>query len=113
MEGKKCVYYVISMQMCVRWGGNYSTFLCVTFSVIIILVLPPGVVCQSNCVLPMPGTADGDVVSRCQVLGEQAVSLMGQTSRCCMVCLMPQSQVSGSLEKNHFNMFTFSVITMY
>ena len=36
---------------------------------IIILVLPPGVVCQSNCVLPMPGTADGDVVSRCQVLG--------------------------------------------
>ena len=37
--------------------------------IIIILVLPPGVVCQSNCALPMPGTADGDVVSRCQVLG--------------------------------------------
>ena len=38
--------------------------------------------------------------------GEQAVSIMGQTSRCCMVCLMPESQVSGSLENPHFNMFT-------
>ena len=38
--------------------------------------------------------------------GEQAVSIMVQTSRCCMVCLMPQSQVSGSLENPHFNMFT-------
>ena len=37
--------------------------------IIIILVLPPGVVCPSNCALPMPGTADGDVVSHCQVLG--------------------------------------------
>ena len=26
--------------------------------------------------------------------GEQAVSVMGQTSRCCMVCVMPQSHVS-------------------
>ena len=69
---------------------------------VIILVLPPGVVCQSNCALPMPGTADGDVRS----WGEQAVSIMGQTSRCCMVCLMPQSQVSGSVENPHFNMLT-------
>ena len=38
--------------------------------------------------------------------GEQAVSIMGQTSRCCMVCLMPQSQVSGSVENPHFNMLT-------
>ena len=38
--------------------------------------------------------------------GEQAVSIMGQTSRCCMVCLMPQSQVSCSLDKPHFDMFT-------
>ena len=38
--------------------------------------------------------------------GEQAVSIMGQTSRCCIVCLMPESQVSGSLENPHFNMFT-------
>ena len=37
--------------------------------VIIILVLPPGVVCSSNRALPMLGTADGDAVSRCQVLG--------------------------------------------
>ena len=38
--------------------------------------------------------------------GEQAVSIMGQTSMCCMVCLMPQSQISCSLENPHFNMFT-------
>ena len=38
--------------------------------------------------------------------GEQAVSIMGQTSRCCVVCLIPQSQVSCSLENPHFNMFT-------
>ena len=25
--------------------------------------------CPLNCALPVPGTADGDVVSRCQVLG--------------------------------------------
>ena len=25
--------------------------------------------CPLNCALPMPGTADGDVVSRCQVFG--------------------------------------------
>ena len=35
--------------------------------------------------------------------GEQAVSIMGQTSRCCMLCLMPQSHVSCSLENRHFN----------
>ena len=35
--------------------------------------------------------------------GEQAVSIRGQTSRC---CLMPQSQVSCSLENPSFNMFT-------
>ena len=33
---------------------------------IIILVLPPGVVCSSNGALPVLGTADGDAVSRCQ-----------------------------------------------
>ena len=38
--------------------------------------------------------------------GEQTVFIMGQNSRYCMVCLMPQSQVSGSLENPHFNMFT-------
>ena len=41
---------------------------------------------------------------------EQAVSIMGQTMQyigaCCMICLMPQSQVSCSLENPHFNMFT-------
>ena len=37
--------------------------------------------------------------------GEQAVSIMGQTSRCCMVCLMPQSHVSCSLENPHFSIF--------
>ena len=34
------------------------------------------------------------------------MSIMEQTSRCCMVCLMPQSQISCSLENPHFNMFT-------
>ena len=38
--------------------------------------------------------------------GEQAVSIMGQTTRCCMVCLMPQSHISCSLENPHFNIFT-------
>ena len=38
--------------------------------------------------------------------GEQVVFIMGQTSRCCMVCLVPQSQVSGSVENPHFNMLT-------
>ena len=38
--------------------------------------------------------------------GEPVVSIMGQTSRCCMVCLMPQSQVSCSSESPHFNMYT-------
>ena len=38
--------------------------------------------------------------------GEQAVSIMGPTSRCCMVCLMRQSQVSVSFEYPHFDMFT-------
>ena len=65
-------------------------------------------ICLLNCALPIPGTADGDVVSRWQALGEsrQCPSWGGQTSRCCMVCLMPQSQVSCSLENPHFNMFT-------
>ena len=34
------------------------------------------------------------------------MSIMGQTSRCCTVCLMPRSQVYWSLENPHFNMFT-------
>ena len=41
----------------------------VYITIIIILVLPPGVVCLSNRALPMLGTADGDAVNRCQVLG--------------------------------------------
>ena len=39
------------------------------FRLIIILVLPPGVVCSSNRTLPMPGTANGDAISHCQVMG--------------------------------------------
>ena len=41
--------------------------------------------------------------------GEQAVSIMGQTSRCCMVCLMPQSHVSCSLKNPHF--ITYLLLT--
>ena len=36
--------------------------------IIIIHILTPGVVYPSNCALPMPDTADGVVVSPCQVL---------------------------------------------
>ena len=76
-------------------------------TVITILVLPPGVVHVSQIVssqcLAQPMAMSLAVV---RSWGEQAVSIMGQTSRCCMVCLMPQSQVSGSLENPHFNMFT-------
>ena len=39
---------------------------------------------------------------------EQAVFIMGQTIRCFMVCLMPQSQVSASFESTHFDMFTLA-----
>ena len=75
-------------------GESMDTFLAdLRILIIIILVLPPAVVyiCPSNCALPMSGTVDGDVVSRCQVLGEQPESIMGQTIRCCMVCLIPLS----------------------
>ena len=37
--------------------------------IIIILVRPPGVVCLSNRGFPMVGTADGDAISRCRILG--------------------------------------------
>ena len=51
-------------------GESMDTFLAdLRILIIIILVLPPAVVCPSNCALPMSGTVDGDVVSRCQVLG--------------------------------------------
>ena len=39
------------------------------YAIIINLVLLSGVVCLSNGALPMTGTANGDVVSHCQVLG--------------------------------------------
>ena len=32
--------------------------------------------------------------------------IMGKTSRCCMICLMPQPHVSGSFVYPNFNMFT-------
>ena len=75
---------------------------------IIILVLPPGVVCSSNRALPMLGTADGDAVSHCQVMGRACSVHHGADhgSRCCMVCLMPQSHISCSLENPHFNIFS-------
>ena len=56
--------------------------------------------------LQMPGTSDGDPISRCRYWVDQAVFIMGQTSRCCLVCLMPQSQVSISFEYPDFDMFT-------
>ena len=76
------------------------------YSNIIILVLPPESyvrqIVPSQCLaqpMAMP-------LAILRSWGQQAVSIMGQTSRCCMVCLMPQSHVSCSLENPHFNMFT-------
>ena len=56
----------------------------------------------------MLGTVNGDAVSRCQVMGRAGSVHHGANhgSRCCMVCLMPQSHVSCSLENPHFNTFT-------
>ena len=75
--------------------------------VIIILVLPPEDARPSNrapqCLtqrMAMPLS----VVRYWAV--EHAEFIMGKTSRCYMVCLMPQSHVSASFEKPHFNMFT-------
>ena len=42
--------------------------------------------CPLNCALPMPGTADGDVVSRCQVLG-RAGSVHHGADQCVVVCV--------------------------
>ena len=47
----------------------YTVLTMTGFLVINILVLPPGGDCLSKCALPMPGTADGHVVSRCKVFG--------------------------------------------
>ena len=72
--------------------------------IIIILVLPP-VACQivpSQC-LAQPMALPLAVA---RSWGEQTVFIMGQINRCCLVCLMPQSQVSVSFEYPHFNMFT-------
>ena len=79
--------------------------------VIIILVLSP-LACQivpSQCLtqsMAMPLA----VVRYCV---EQAVFIWGQLSRCCMVCLMPQSQVSSSFEYRHCIMFTLSRPTCF
>ena len=55
----------------------------------------------SQC-LEQPMAMPVAIVRSC---GEQAVSTMGQTSRCCVICLMRLSHVSCSLENPHFIMF--------
>ena len=47
--------------------ADYFKLVIVSEMVIIILVLPP-VACLSNRALSMPGTADGDAISHCQIL---------------------------------------------
>ena len=79
--------------------------------VLIILVLPPGVVCPSNRALPMLGTADGDAVSRCQVLGRAgSVHHWGRPVGVAWSALC-QLHVSCSLGNPHFNMFTLDRLT--
>ena len=90
-----CLYNNNNIQgyICER---NNSCKLCSSVINIVILALPP-VECQimlSQC-LTNPMAMPLAVV---RYWVEYAVSIMGQTSRCCMVCLMPQSQVSGSLD---------------
>ena len=72
-------------------------------AVIIILVLPPGIVCSSNRALQCLAQPMAMPLAVARSWGEQAVSIMGQTSRCCLVCLMPQSHVSCSLGNPQFN----------
>ena len=61
----------------------------------------------------MPGTANGgDTINgsvvRSWVKHAGSVHHGADQNRplCCMVCLMPQSQVSGSFKYSHFNMFS-------
>ena len=78
--------------------------------IIIIIIVLPLVAFQSNCqCLAQPMGMPLAVVSSWV---EQAVLTMGQNSRCCMVCMMPQSQVSvKSFEYPHFGMFTLDRTT--
>ena len=80
---KRAVMWYVCVYVCLRMNLyrlntklvlEYQTFkiirqFFVRLLVIIILVLPPGVVCPSNRALPMLGTLGGDAVSHCQVLG--------------------------------------------
>ena len=56
----------------------------------------------------MSGTADGDAVSHCQVM-RRAVSIMGQTSRCCMVCLMPVTGYHNKLNRVKVKVYKVAV----
>ena len=58
---------------------------------------------------PMTGSVAAKPLAVVRSRVEKALFIMGQTSACCMVCLVPQSQVSGSFENPHFNMFTLQL----
>ena len=83
--------------------------------IIIILVLPPVASQSSDRALPMPGTADGDAISRCQVLGRAgnvhhgADQYMGQTSHKFLVRLniptLTCSLLTGQPVRNRLSAF--------
>ena len=75
MNNKGILHYFLLSGMrricdhyCIETVSPSGDHYCIDIVVIIIIVLPRES-CPLNCALPMPGTADGDVVSRCQVLG--------------------------------------------
>ena len=82
--------------MCNLYSNHSSSFLCFHQESYVCQIVPSQCLAQP---MAMP-------LAVARSWGEQAVSIMGQTSRCCMVCLMPQSHVSCSLEDPHFNIST-------
>ena len=72
-----------------------------------LLVLPPDA--RPSTRAPNDWLSRREAISRCQVPSGKCIVHHGLTSACCMVCLVPQSQVSGSFENPHFNMFTLQL----
>ena len=70
--------------------------------------------CPSNRALPMPAEPMAMPLAVVRSWGEQTVSSWGRpVGVACMVCLMPQSHVSYSLENPHFNTFTIIIMIAF
>ena len=95
-----------------------------TRTVIIILVLPPGVACPSNCALPMPGTADGDVVSIRLVSTSQFISAahlahlvcsswLGGSSRSSRLLILARRLISACSSRHHRSSRLVSLVSAH